>query len=160
MADITSKVIIKGGYNEVNLPFGWKVWEVTVPAAALASGDNEITLPDRFDADVRILDVRAQTLDASDAGTSLTLDIENAKVAISGGAMTPISNLLAGINLKTAGLSTFVASGATVLEDLSDDADIIAGTHKGAINLELALSGATSATTKFLVAALMGRIEY
>lgn len=160
MADITSKVIVKGGYNEINLPFGWKVWEVTVPAAALAAGANDICLPDRFGVDARILDVRTQVVDASDAGTSLAMDVELAKVAISGGAVTPIVDMLTGVNLKTAGLSTFIASGVTMLDDVKLDSDVIAGTHKGAINLELTLSGAVSNNARFIVAALMGRVSY
>lgn len=159
MADITNLVRVKGFHGAVEKPFQWHVWKVTLPVAAFAgAGPDDVTLPDRFDVNTRILKCLCQVVAPVTVATSLVLDIECAKVD-SAGTVTPISNLQASIACQTAS-TTEAASGSTTFDDMLNDSAIIAGTQKGCINLEFTKTGAVSVAGEILVGILMGRIDY
>ena len=156
MADITQKMIIRGGHQYAGRPFDWHVWDVTFPEAAGPASGDDIVLPGRFDQNAVLLDVMTQVITAASA-TTFTFTAQAALRAIDGGAITGASAITGAINLLAQG----TARSSTTTPFPTFGSGVTEGTNERIVKANLtALTGTLSGDARFVIAALIGRSEY
>jgi hypothetical protein len=157
MANITADCTIEAPLQKNDRPFEWMFWSLIIPEASLGTSD-VIDLPNEFQSNTRISDLRTSLLDAVTA-TTCTLAVHQAIKTHEGGAIVQGAAIVAGVDMEVTGTSA-IPQGTTLVTVFNGFGDADDSINSRVLQLELTTNASTAGDMTLLLAALIGRVNY